>query len=1099
MATKNETAIVEVIIKGQAANASLKDMEKAAAALRAQLRRMPADSEEFARKSAEFQKVSARIKEVNNELKGTSGLFARLGIDMKTFGGVLAGVIGGNILTSALSKIGSFFSGLVKGNAELSDSFADIQKTTGMTTEEVEKLNKALGQLNTRTSTADLRKIAVGAGQLGIAKKDILAFTAAIDKMVVSLGDEFGGGAEEITKTMGGLRNIFSDIKTDKIDQDMLHIGNAVNALGAAGMATGPVVTDFASRIGGVGINLGLTSGQVLGLSATLQELSVGTEKGGTAVVKILQRMTTHTAEFAKVADMDLKSFTELVNTDLFAAFNKVVQGSKQSGSSATALGKILDDLGVDGAGASEVISKLGSNTALLKEKVDLASGSLKGTSSIMEEFNTKNNNMAADLDKLGKNLSRWFTNSSMMNGMKGMVHWLSQITDNTIKASHATEQERRELLTAEAQILSYNVGNSERTKLIKELQAKYPDYLSNIDAEKVGHEELSAAIEKVNNNLLNKIMIQQMDEEMADDLEKTASAKIRAAKAMVDMQRQLSYVYEENQRALRRGAPSDLKKDLSGLPTEVQVDEILKYDTYTQAGLSRYNNAILALGSAYDEWKSATLEANKASIVSNELEARKNAVMKALGITMDSVIAKKKEITKGGGTGSGSGNADDKRLLAEHERLIADLEKMNLETSETGMNEYSKRFAQVWREHQDTLKRINSDTLMSQDEKERAIIALKLSTHQKMQKIDDDANAKEKEEREKLQADMFEALANDEQKEVKAVEDKYNNLIARAKQQNLSTAELEEEKQRLIFEIRQKYAEKGKAAGHPEALTDAERDEKWRKEIDSYRQYMAQLEQLGQMLYQIEQNKLSAEKNRADEKYQQDVAREKMLLDKKIIGQEDYDKRVQKLEKDKENRDRLIAQRQYAMQKQAGRYTAILNGAQAVTSILAQYPKFDGGIAMAAALIGAAGMTAAQIAIIESQEPPKFAAGGSTDPYGFVTQSTLLPSVSGRNFIAGEAGAEYVVPNWMLQQPIIANQVAMMEAIRTNRMYMAGGSTGAGSQAGAGNNAMGFDGLAAAIQRLNYNLEAGIGVNYDKFTKTMASIENAQKTAAIN
>lgn len=1082
MAGKTETAVVEVILKGQAANASLKEMEKSAAALRAQLRRMPADSEEFARKSAEFQKVQARIKEVNNELKGTSGLFARLGIDMRTFGGVLAGVIGGNLLTTALSKIGSFFTGMVKGNAELSDSFADIQKTTGMTTEEVEKLNKALGQLNTRTSTADLRKIAVGAGQLGIAKKDILGFTAAIDKMVVSLGDEFGGGAEEITRTMGGLRNIFSDIKTDKIDQDMLHIGNAVNALGAAGMATGPVVTDFATRIGGVGISLGLTSGQVLGLSATLQELSVGTEKGGTAVVKILQRMTTHTEEFAKVANMDVKSFTELVNKDLFQAFTKVVEGSKQSGSSATALGKILDALGVDGAGASEVMAKLGGNTSLLKEKVDLAGQSLQGTSSIMEEFNTKNNNMAGDLDKLGKNLSRWFTNSTLMNGMKGMVHWLSEITDNTIRASHATEQERRELLVAETQILSYNVGNKERTKLIKELQDKYPDYLGNINAETVSHEDLSAAINKVNNSLLNKIMIQQMDEEMADDLERTAAAKIRAAKAMVDMQKQLSYVFEN--------ARGNLKSDLSGLPTEVAVEEVLKYDTYTQAGLSRFNQHILDLASSYEEWKDATLEANKASIVSNELEARKQAVMKSLGITMDSVLKKQADIKKGGG--STAGVTPDKAILAEHERLIADLQKMNIETSEMDSNEYSKRFQQVWREHQETLKRINADTVMSQDEKEKAIIALKLNTSKKMQKIDEDAAAKEKEEREKLKRDMFEALANDEQKEVNAVEEKYNSLIARAKQHGLDTAELEEEKQRLIFEIRQKYALKGKEAGHPDALTEKERDEKWKKDLDNYRMYIGQLEQIGQMLFQIEQNKLTVERNRNEEKYQQDIAREKALLDRKIISQEDYDKRVQKLEQEKENRDRLAAQRQYAMQKQAGRYTAILNGAQAITSILAQYPKFDGGIAMAAALIGAGALTAAQIAIIESQEPPKFAAGG------FVTQETLLPSASGRNFIAGEAGSEYVVPNWMLNQPIIANQVAMMEAIRTNRGFTQPGASGA-SSIGSGNNAISFGELAAAIQRLNANLEGGIGVNYDMFTKTMASIDNAKAISSIN
>jgi TP901 family phage tail tape measure protein len=291
-------------------------------------------------------------------------------------------------------------------------------------------LNKALTQLDTRTATEELRKIAIGAGQMGIAKEDVLKFTAAVDKMVVSLGDEFSGGAEEVTKVFGGLRNVFTDIKSDKVDQDLLHIGNAVNELAAAGIATGPVVTDFANRIGGVGIQLGLSSGQVLGLSATLQELNVSTERGGTAVSRILQKMTTHVGEFAQVANMDFKSFGELVNKDLYGAFIKVVEGAKKGGQSATSFGKILDDLGVDGAGASEVISKLGGNTALLKEKVDLASGALKGTSSILQEFSLKNNTLGADLDRLGKAMTTAFTGSALQNGLKNITRFLTDIFD---------------------------------------------------------------------------------------------------------------------------------------------------------------------------------------------------------------------------------------------------------------------------------------------------------------------------------------------------------------------------------------------------------------------------------------------------------------------------------------------------------------------------------------------------------------------------------------------------------------------------------------------------------------------------------------------
>jgi hypothetical protein len=73
---------------------------------------------------------------------------------------------------------------------------------------------------------------------MGIAKDQIEGFVKSTDKLVVALGDEFKGGAEEVTKVFGQMRNVLTDIKTDNVSNDMLHLGNAVNVLGASGMAT---------------------------------------------------------------------------------------------------------------------------------------------------------------------------------------------------------------------------------------------------------------------------------------------------------------------------------------------------------------------------------------------------------------------------------------------------------------------------------------------------------------------------------------------------------------------------------------------------------------------------------------------------------------------------------------------------------------------------------------------------------------------------------------------------------------------------------------------------------------------------------------------
>ncbi|MHC1707439.1 MAG: phage tail tape measure protein [Bacteroidales bacterium] len=364
----------------------------------------------------ELAETSARIRELRTGAQTASFSMNGLADQFNRYQAL------GMVVVAAIAGIGYTIANFIKGAGELSDSLADIQKTTGLTAREVEELNSQLGKIDTRTSRAELRQMAVVAGQLGIAKNQVFDFVASIDKLNVALGDEITGGAEEVARIMGTLRNVLTDMKTNEVDQDMLRIGNALNELGKAGFATSPVVADFANRIGGIGISLGLTSDEVLGLSATLQELNVNTERGGTAVIRILQKMTTNTGEFSRIAGMPVKDFTELVNTDLMGALMQVVEGSRRGGQSATLLAGIIKDLEVQGAGASEVFAKLGGNTEMLKEKIDLAGSSLAGTDSIMTEFNIKNSNLGATLDKLRKDFYSLIMLKGVQDFFKNLV-----------------------------------------------------------------------------------------------------------------------------------------------------------------------------------------------------------------------------------------------------------------------------------------------------------------------------------------------------------------------------------------------------------------------------------------------------------------------------------------------------------------------------------------------------------------------------------------------------------------------------------------------------------------------------------------------------
>lgn len=346
---------------------------------------------------------------------------------------------------SAVSKLQGFLSQLglafgvgavVQKSISVLTSFdegvANMGKTLNITTGEAEKLARELLNIDTRTSVENLQQIATIGGQLGISAQDIVAFTESVDKLNVALGDEFTGGAEEITSVVGGLRNVFIDLKSKNVSDDLLKIGNALNVLGAEGSATSPIMADFASRIGGVGIPLGLSTDQVLGLSSTLQELNVNAERGGTAIGRVLKQMAQDTEGFAKFAGVPVEEFTKMVNTDLFGAFQKVVQATKNYKGNAVGLATALDALKIDGAGASEVFLKLGTNMDLLNLRTSQANKSLQETTSITDEFNKKNNTLQAKIDQLKNAFDKYILGIDQSGNVTGKFgKFLDFVTNN--------------------------------------------------------------------------------------------------------------------------------------------------------------------------------------------------------------------------------------------------------------------------------------------------------------------------------------------------------------------------------------------------------------------------------------------------------------------------------------------------------------------------------------------------------------------------------------------------------------------------------------------------------------------------------------------
>jgi len=483
--TDNQAKVKQQIDAGL--TPSFSQLEKHVSRLRNELKNLSQDAPEFAAKFEQFRKSSHQLNQLRDSFNGVEKAQNSWLANAKS---IALGVVIGNTVQGALQSLSGYVSGIVSGNAKLSDSLSDIEKATNKTSKEVAQLNTEIGRIDTRTATADLREMAIGLGQIGEAvnKENV----AALDKIVVALGDEFSGGARQITKEVSVLRNNLQDIKTGNYADDVSKIGNAINVLGAEGLAEGEKTVDIANRISGVLGTFKVSSGAILGYAATFQELGIEVERGSTAIVKLYQKMAAEPEKFAKVAGVSTAEFKRLVDTNITEAFNKVSEGAKKAGSSNTVFASILKEIDADGSGAGEVISKLGANTELLSKKVITATDALKNNNSITDEFNKKNNNLAANLEKLGKNISSWFTSSGLADYLGKTVKNMVDLTAKTKSANEVFDEQVQKMVHLKTNI--------------EPLLPRYEELTSKSKRSKEEQTEMNAIIKTISETLPSAI-----------------------------------------------------------------------------------------------------------------------------------------------------------------------------------------------------------------------------------------------------------------------------------------------------------------------------------------------------------------------------------------------------------------------------------------------------------------------------------------------------------------------------------------------------------------------------------------------------------------
>lgn len=476
----------------------------------------------------QYKAVTGEITKQRKELAGTAGFFSDIKKELKSFAVLAVGALG-------ITELFAGIQNLISGSAELSDAYADVQKTTGLTKTEVEQLNQELKKMDTRTARSELLGLAAEAGKLGITgRKDILDFVEGADKINVALGEDLGEGA--IT-SIGKLNELFGIREIYGYGDAMLKAGSAINELGASSTAQESYIVGFTARLGGAAKQAKITMTDIMGLGATLDSLGQQEETASTAVGMFLVDMFKDTSTYAKIAGVEVGEFTKLLNTDANEALIKVLEGLNGNNEGFTTMVTKLAEVGVEGSRGTQIISALAGNTKMLREQQDIANKSFTEGTSILDEFNTKNQNFAGSLEKIQKWMTGFFVNGEIMQGLNAFVSlWAKWVT---IPVSEKLEDERMALNSMMIQITDVNTTNEQRIKLINELKKQYPKHLENINAETVTNGQLAKSIRQINDEMINKIILQKQDEKIAEQ-----NADV-AGKRMLVMQKEDELIKE--------------------------------------------------------------------------------------------------------------------------------------------------------------------------------------------------------------------------------------------------------------------------------------------------------------------------------------------------------------------------------------------------------------------------------------------------------------------------------------------------------------------------------------------------------------------------
>ncbi len=272
-----------------------------------------------------------------------------------------------------------------EASVEFESALTGVDKTTNMSDTELSEMAEAVKDLALDIPVTTDEMLAIGevAGQLGIAKDDILDFSTTMSMLSTATTM----AADEGATMLAQFANI-TQMDADYYDE----LASAIVALGNTYATTEQKITEMSQGIAASASLAGMSEADMLGISAAVSSLGIESQMGATSVSKLISMLMTAVEtgdgleELAHVAGMSADQFTDAWGTNAVGALESFVVGlsdTERLGQSAIVT---LTDLGITETRMQRTILSLSNSGDLLTRTIATANQAWDENIALSEE-----------------------------------------------------------------------------------------------------------------------------------------------------------------------------------------------------------------------------------------------------------------------------------------------------------------------------------------------------------------------------------------------------------------------------------------------------------------------------------------------------------------------------------------------------------------------------------------------------------------------------------------------------------------------------------------------------------------------------------------